>query len=194
MAKAFSEEERDLIKSRLKLAARECAAKYGMKKTTVDQLVDWADISKGAFYKFYDTKEMLFFEMMEDMHSEIYGKAAEVLQSKEEISEKEKLANAFIQAISVMESNNLMNFFENELCFLLRKIPSEVKEKHYHSDDYHIKELMRQSGFKFTVSPEVASGVVRALILTISHRKEIGENYSNVMEILIRSVCDRLIK
>ena len=194
MVKAFSKVEKEMIKEKLKAAAKECVGKYGMKKTTVDELVECAEISKGAFYKFYETKEMLFFEMLEDLHLEVYGKALETLKINKKISEKERLVEAFLEAIRVMEENNMMDFLENELYFLLRKIPEKVKETHYHSDDYHIKELMDKSGFEFLVTKEVAAGAVRALILTISHKKEIGESYKEVMELLVRGICDRLVK
>lgn len=41
----------------------------GMRQTTVDQLVEAAGISKGAFYKFYSSKEMLFLDLLEDLHT-----------------------------------------------------------------------------------------------------------------------------
>lgn len=36
--------------------------------------------SKGAFYKFYPSKELLFFEILEDMHTEIYEASTGVLK------------------------------------------------------------------------------------------------------------------
>ena len=42
MAVAFSEEEKRFINDKLKEAARECLSRYGVKKTTVDQLVQMA--------------------------------------------------------------------------------------------------------------------------------------------------------
>lgn len=194
MAKAFTDEEKDIIKNKLKLAARECASKYGMKKTTVDELAKEVGISKGAFYIFYDSKELLFFEMMEDLHEEIYTNAARALIESEGEEESDRLAKAFMTALKSMAENNLMYFLENEIEFLLRKIPKEVKEKHYHSDDFHIKELMELTNFNFSVSYEVASAVVRALILTASKRKEIGEDFDEVIWILVKGACENMLK
>ena len=78
MALAFTKEQEKEIVSRLKKAAREGIAKAGMRKTTVDTLVQAAGISKGAFYKFYTSKELLFFELLEDLHTEVYTIAAGV--------------------------------------------------------------------------------------------------------------------
>ena len=67
MATAFTEQELNIISAKLKDAARHCAGTFGVRKTTVDQLAAAADISKGTFYKFYPSKEALFFELLEEM-------------------------------------------------------------------------------------------------------------------------------
>ena len=79
MATAFTEQEKQQILRRLRQEARRCASHIGMKKTTVDQLAESAGISKGAFYKFYPTKEALFLEVLEEWHSELYEKAAQAV-------------------------------------------------------------------------------------------------------------------
>ncbi len=60
MGTAFTDNEKNIIKTKLKACASSCMSKYGIKKTTVDELVKEVGISKGAFYKFYDSKELLF--------------------------------------------------------------------------------------------------------------------------------------
>lgn len=60
MAKKFSDKEKEMIQERLLSKAEICWGKYGIKKTSVDELVRMAGISKGAFYLFYPSKELLF--------------------------------------------------------------------------------------------------------------------------------------
>ena len=92
MAKAFTEQEADIILQNLKASARRYAASQGVRKTTVDELAQEAGISKGAFYKFYPSKEMLFFEILEDMHTEIYQASAEVLRQNANLPPAERAA------------------------------------------------------------------------------------------------------
>ena len=92
MATAFSEQEKQMIHAKLMEEARKCISTIGMRKTTVDQLAYGADISKGAFYKFYDSKEMLFFEVLESLHTEIYDAAFSVLDSRRDLPEAERAA------------------------------------------------------------------------------------------------------
>lgn len=175
------------------MAAGEYAATIGMKKTTVDQLSERAGISKGAFYKFYDSKESLFFEIVEDAHTEMYNAALEVLMQRTDLPAPGRAAKAILKVCTILEERSLMNFLENDMPVLLRKIPEETLQIHYHSDDVHIKEIIVRSGLKLSVSPQVASAVIRGLYLTLLQRKDIGEHYHTVLSILVEGACEKII-
>lgn len=192
VAKAFTEQETDIILQNLKAAARRYAASRGVRKTTVDELAREAGISKGAFYKFYPSKEMLFFEILEDMHTEIYAASAEVLKQNRANSSADRAAEAVLAACKIMAESGMMDFMEQDAAFLLRKIPAEVQEKHYHSDEVHIKELLSNAGLEPNGGMELAAATVRGLFLTVSHRDNIGPLYPQVLDALVRGACQRL--
>lgn len=194
MASAFTKQEQSDIRDALKEAARHCAATIGMRKTTVDELAESAGISKGAFYKFYETKEHLFFETLEDWHSEVYEAAWEMWLKRTDLPDPDRIAEALLEACRVMENNSMMNFFEYDLPALLRKIPAEDLQRHYHSDTVHICELVDRSGAQLNVSPDVFSAVIKGLILTLAHRSQIGEEYPQAFRLLVKGACYQMIK
>ena len=57
---AFTDYETEQLRKALLKETRHCAVTLGMKKTSVDQLTRAVGIAKGSFYKFYESKEMLF--------------------------------------------------------------------------------------------------------------------------------------
>jgi len=68
MPRAFTETEKQAIRGKLMAAGRACFLRYGLKKTTIDDLVKPAGIAKASFYLFFKHKEALFVEiMMEEM-------------------------------------------------------------------------------------------------------------------------------
>ena len=77
---AFSDFEAEQIYKALLAETRRCAVTLGMRKTSVDQLTQAVGISKGSFYKFFDSKELLFFAVLEDIHTELYDVADGVLR------------------------------------------------------------------------------------------------------------------
>ena len=68
MPRAFTAVEKETIREKLMEAGRACFLRYGLKKTTIEDLVKPAGIAKASFYLFFDTKESLFVEIfMEEM-------------------------------------------------------------------------------------------------------------------------------
>jgi len=64
MPRAFTEVEKEKIRERLFAAGRSCFTRYGLKKTTIDDLVKPAGIAKSSYYLFFDSKETLYVELM----------------------------------------------------------------------------------------------------------------------------------
>ena len=64
MPRAFTEDERQGIRERLMRAGRGSFLRYGLKKTTVQDLVQPVGIAKATFYLFFESKEELFVEVI----------------------------------------------------------------------------------------------------------------------------------
>lgn len=192
MSIAFSDKKKEQIRKLLREAAWECARTIGMKKATVEQLTKAADISKGAFYLFYSSKEMLFFEVLEGLHTRIYSRAAEVLSESAALPMRERAAGMFLGSCQLMEQSGMMLFWENDLPILLRKLPDDLLREHYHDDETHIRALLKLLNPDGTISSELVAATVRTLMLTISHKKQIGKLYHQVLETLVRGACSQL--
>ena len=66
MPRAFSEKEKERIQTQLVEAGKSCFTRYGLKKTTIDDLVQPSGIAKSSFYLFFDSKEALYVECLLD--------------------------------------------------------------------------------------------------------------------------------
>ena len=71
MPKTFTDNEREYIKKRLTEEAQNCLKLYGIRKTTVDELVKRVNIPKGTFYLFFESKEALIYEVLCLFHDEL---------------------------------------------------------------------------------------------------------------------------
>ena len=71
MPKAFTEQEKQLIRTQMLEKATKLFEKQGLKKTSVDELAQAARISKGAFYLFYESKEELLMQILEGLETDI---------------------------------------------------------------------------------------------------------------------------
>jgi AcrR family transcriptional regulator len=64
MPRAFTDREKETIRCQLLEAGLTCFTRYGLKKTTIEDLVKPAKISKAAFYRFFPSKEALYAELL----------------------------------------------------------------------------------------------------------------------------------
>ena len=131
-----------------------------MKKTSVDQLTKAVGIAKGSFYKFYESKEMAFFAVLESIHSELYGVADHALSEANGLPPSERAAKAVLAVCRRLSDTGDMVFIENDAKLLLQR----------------------------------AAATVRGLILTVSHKEQIGELYPQVLETLVYGACRELFK
>lgn len=93
---AFTDYETEQLRKALLKETRHCAVTLGMKKTSVEQLTKSVGIAKGSFYKFYESKEMLFFAVLEGIHAELYGVADHALSEANGLPPSERAAKAVL--------------------------------------------------------------------------------------------------
>lgn len=189
---AFTDYETERIREALLLEARNCAVTLGMRKTSVDQLTQAVGISKGSFYRFYESKELLFFSVLEDIHTELYKVADLSLRENEHLPSAERATAAVLAVCQRMSDTGVLVFIENDSENLLRRLPEDIKSEHYHDDETHICELLEKNGLVPVGGMKLAAATVRGLILTVSHKAQIGEWYPQVLKVLVHGACKEL--
>ena len=189
---AFTEQKNEMIRKDLLDEALRCAVTVGIRKTSVEQLAEAVGISKGSFYKFFDSKELLFFAVLEDIHTECFAAAQKSLQENATLFPAERAAAAILAACRWLSKTKAFVFIENDADFLLHRLPDEVKTAHYHDDETHIRTLLELGGLQPKGGMALAAATVRGLILTVSHQEQIGVLYPQVLETLVRGACREL--
>ena len=191
---AFTEEQNETIRRDLIREARCCGVTVGMRKTSVEQLTEAVGISKGSFYKFFDSKELLFFAVLEDIHTECFAAAQKSLQENAAIDPASRTAAAILAVCRWLSETKAVVFIENDAEFLLHRLPEEVKTAHYHDDETHIRQLLEKYDLVPNCGISLAAATVRGLILTVSHNEQIGELYPQVLETLVYGACRELFE
>lgn len=191
---AFTEYEKEQLRKALLKETRRCAVTLGMKKTSVDQLTRAVGIAKGSFYKFYESKEMLFFAVLEGIHTELYGVADLALNKNVGLPAAERAAQAVLAVCKRLSDTGDMIFIENDAKLLLQRLPEDVKNVHYHDDETHIRQLLEKYDLVLKRETSLAAATVRELILTVSRKEQIGELYPQLLETLVHGACRELFE
>ena len=195
MATAFTNEEKEVIRKKLHKAAKDCLQRYGVRKTTVDQMVAMSDISKGSFYSFYSSKEILFFRVLEEYQIDIMNRLEEQLEQENQIN-----ANQFVQLLYDFYQDFRYSFVftilkNHEMELLIRKLPKEVITTHHLLDDRMAEKIVSRINIRETVSVEIVSALFRTIAMSILHIEEIGEKqFDTILKLLIKGIVGQIIE
>ena len=195
MATAFTSEEKEVIRKKLHKVAKECLQRYGVKKTTVDQMAAMADISKGSFYNFYSSKEMLFFAVLEEYQIDVMNRLTEQLGMETKI-DTNRLVQLLYDFYQDFRYSFMYTIFKNnEMELLIRKLPKEVITNHHLIDDRMVKKIVSRINIRENVSVEIVSALFRTIAMTILHIEEIGEKqFDTTLKLVIQGVVEQVTK
>ena len=195
MATAFTSEEKEVIRKKLNKVAKECLQRYGVKKTTVDQMAAMVDISKGSFYNFYSSKEMLFFTVLEEYQIDVMNRLTEQLGTETKI-DTNRLVQLLYDFYQDFRYSFMYTIFKNhEMELLLRKLPKEAITNHHLIDDRMVKKIVSRINIRENVSVEIVSALFRTIAMTILHIEEIGEKrFDTTLKLVIQGVVEQITK
>ncbi|MHB1393263.1 MAG: TetR/AcrR family transcriptional regulator [Clostridia bacterium] len=199
MTKAFGDKEKELIRNKLIEKGKELFERYGLKKTSIEDLTKAVGIAQGSYYNFFQSKEELYFEIMEQEEQYMKSRLLSTHQVVENLTKQSLeafLTNAFGMIDESTFIKKLMNGEDYEL--LVRKLPEERIAKHIENDFDILTPMItmwQEQGAVIDRKPEVIGGLLRAVFTLSLHKKEIGEDiFQEVLELLIELIAQGIVK
>jgi len=196
MPKTFSDRERAYIKQRLMDAAKECLALYGIRRTTVDELVKRVNIPKGSFYLFYASKELLLYDVISALHDDFQNKLLSGIAELQDDIDAEKLTDVIFGLYKSLDGSFLLKLMVNgELELLFRKLPAELTKQHAENDDLRVEELVAMLPNMKTEGINVFSAAIRGIFISLLHKQEVGEAvFDEAFRVMIRGVVIQMFE
>ena len=196
MPKTLSESEKAYIKERLIIEAKKSLAQYGIRKTTVDEIVRRVGIPKGTFYLFYESKERLLFDVILQFNDEIQAKLLSEISALESIPDADTLTNILFCLYKQLDDSFLPRIMQDgEMEFFMRTLPPELSQLHAEHDDNKVRELLKLLPGMHEERAEVFSAALRSVFLTLLYKDEIGEDiFDDTLRILIRGVVLQVLE
>ncbi|ODR81916.1 hypothetical protein BG842_24375 [Haladaptatus sp. W1] len=197
---SFSAEKRERVRESLRDTGRELFTRQGIRKTTIAELTEPADIGTGTFYQYFDSKEALYIDILEQESKEVIprllGKSFRTHDDPETA-----IAALLEQSLSEMESNPIFRrvlIEEQELTRVGERISDEeVSEKRERAIDFFLPHIERwyNEGKVIGPDPETIAHTIRAVVRLAQQRERIGEErYPAVRETLIAAVAAGLTR
>ncbi|MBP1932092.1 TetR/AcrR family transcriptional regulator [Ammoniphilus resinae] len=192
----FTETEKEQIRQCLLTKGKELFLQYGLAKTSIDDLVGACGIGKGSFYKFFSSKEELFYLVLkkeEEIQNRLIG---EHLQ--EDLPPKEMIVSFFQKAFRLADENPLLQqiFEDGEYERMIRKVPEHLlmdsNQDNQQKGVLFVQALIQRGVLK-AEDPEVVVGVLQAVLMLRLHKEKIGQElFPRVMDVIIDCIAEGL--
>jgi AcrR family transcriptional regulator len=180
MPKAFTEQEKELIRKRLLEQGHRQFSAYGLRKTNIEELAAAAGISKGAFYLFYASKEALFMEVVEQVEERLRLELFTMIDLPGP-SPRARLFALLHHAFHRAKTIPLLRFLTGgDYDLLLRRTPPETFQEHVAHDRAFINELIarcQNAGIPLQVQSEEMISLLYPLVLTVMHEDEYAATF-----------------
>lgn len=193
MPKAFTEHEKELIGKRLLEQGTRMFSAHGLRKTNIEEIANAAGISKGAFYIFYESKEALFMDVIEEAEKRVRKDILEVIDLPGP-SPRARLFAVLKKAFNLFEAIPLLHFFTgSDFDLLFRRIPAEKLTEHLTSDQAFFNEVIthcQKAGIPIQAKPEQITELLYPLVPAILHENNWSQaNFSGNIDPLLELIA-----
>jgi AcrR family transcriptional regulator len=175
MPKAFTEQEKELIRKRLLEQGHKQFSAYGLRKTNIEELAEAAGISKGAFYLFYASKEALFMDVTEQIEKR-FRQEIFAMVDRPGPSPRARLFALLQYAFHRVKTIPLLQFLTgSDADLLFRRVPPETIQEHLANDRAFIDELItrcQKADIPIRVQPAEVISLLYPLALFVLHEDE----------------------
>lgn len=196
MPRAFDDRDKQVIRQSLLEAGERLFGRYGLRKTRVEEITREAGVSKGSFYAFFESKELLFFTILEKIQEEQRGTMLR-LATQGEGTAADRLERIMRYGLEMLESYPMLRAMIDgeELAHLLRRVPPERIEAEYKGDEELLRRVVAEGGVELAVEPQLATGLMRAVFFVAIHAGEIAPGADRaLMDAFVRLLAHALLR
>ena len=199
--RSFTDEEREVIKRKIIDRGKECFARYGIKKTGIEDLTEDLGIAKSSFYSFFNSKEDLFLQIFKEEKEALKNSILENSFLKYR-TEPDKAIKAYLRhVLKIVDDNPIWRKFviENESLELTISRFSEEEIKNIHEDSVAIIlpffEEWGKKGLLIDKPAKILAETTQAVIFLIHFKdKIVDDDFSEIMNILIDMLANNIVK
>jgi len=197
MPRSFNDKEKEWIRNKIIEEGQKLFETYGFQKTSIDEIIKKTGISKGSFYAFFPSKEVLFFEILEKIEKEFKENLFNISFEKSK-NIKETFRNFLIKSFEFIEKTPLLKYITGkEIEYIMRKLPAELIKNHMAKDMNQFKDFIinnQKKGFFKQINVEDLLCFLKMISYILFHKDEFTpKEYIAGRNIIIDMIVEYLI-
>jgi AcrR family transcriptional regulator len=190
--KIYSNEKRQEIRNQLMMVGLELIKQNGLKKMSIQTLTKRVGIAQGTFYNFFDSKEMLVYELADAYQQSTNHKLGKIIQAKGYF-ERNDLRELY-DRMFLKDENNVYRFITREdLQMLYTRLPRDCFDKMTNVKEEMEKTLLNASKLKEHYDLDSVINWIQIMNLTIQNKDILVETGIEKMILaMIENMLDEL--
>lgn len=190
----FSETEKEIIRQKLLSEGERLFTAFGIKKVSIDELVQAAGIAKGSFYAFYPSKEHLYWEIITGQQEKMWVEMDGFIHSHRNLPPRELVKQTFLWMMEQFDRYPLIQSIDNDTTeYLYRKLPKELIEAHTKDDGNELLKL-QEYGVVFTCDIPMAAKIMQTVALGFFNlQQEDGAVRKTIMSTMLDGVLNEIV-
>ena len=195
LTRGFSVEEKILIKEQLQQEFIKELKVRTIQQVRIDDLVKKVGISKGSFYLFYASKELLFVDVAQIVQRELIAEVLNILTIHKELAKKEQL-KIMIKQIFVLltESFPWLTKLESvEYEKSIRKLPKEARQSLLRDDVVDFERVLNQMDLKVTIPLREFITMIQIIVLS-NTMSSVYMDYDSTITKMISVIIDEFVE
>lgn len=190
----FSENEKEKIHNNLLKEGERLFTTHGIKKVTIDDLVDAVGIAKASFYTFYENKEYLFLDIVQSIQQKIFTELNILLDSNTNLPSKNRVLQVFEAMLKIMLRYPILKCIDTSTTELIARKVSNKRLVAFREQNFDATQSMHNHGIRFSCDIQTASYAFQALYHSWMYLQDKGQDMqTSVTDILLSGVINQIV-
>ncbi|HCL01562.1 MAG TPA: TetR/AcrR family transcriptional regulator, partial [Lachnoclostridium phytofermentans] len=172
----FSETEKENIRQKLLAEGERLFVIYGLKKVTIDNLIETANIAKATYYKFYESKESLYMDIVQGIQKKIFLELETLLDNNKDLPGKERVKQVFDRMTQLMMQYPILSQIDPVTVDIISRKLSKDRIVDYVQQNVDAAESLSNHGVKFSCDIKTASYAFQTLYHGWIYLQDKGED------------------
>lgn len=190
----FNENEKEKINNKLLKEGERLFTAHGIKKVTIDDLVEAVGIAKASFYTFYESKEYLYLDIVQSIQQTIFTELNNLLDSNTNLPSNERVLQVFNAMNKLMLQYPILSYIDTSTIELIARKVSKERLSAFYEQNFDAAESLYQHGIRFSCDIQTVSYAFQAIYHSFMYLRDKGESIqSSVTDILLHGVISQIV-
>jgi AcrR family transcriptional regulator len=190
----FSENEKERIYNKLLTEGERLFTTHGIKKVTIDDLVEAAGIAKASFYTFYESKEYLYLDIVQSIQQKIFTELNILLDSNSSLPGKERVLQVFEAMKKKMLQYPILTYMDTATIELIARKVSKERLSVFKEQNFDAAQSLYNHGVRFSCEIRTVSYAFQAIYHSWMYLHDKGEEIqSSVTDVLLHGVINQVV-